>query len=440
MIGLQHAGCPARRKGYLAPRCYNQQVASDADSRAVLDAVWRNEAARVIARLSRLTRDVGLAEDLAQDALLAALETWPETGVPENPGAWLVTTAKNRGLDRLRKRKLLERKHEVIRDELNAMTPPMEQAVDEDIGDDLLRLVYQACHPALSLDAQAALALRMLCGLSTDEIARAFLTPSPTIAQRIVRAKRTLSNVAFTSPHGEELESRTQGVLRVIYLVFNEGYSATSGHDLVRRDLGEQAKRLGRLVLSIVPREPEVYGLLALMELQGSRSAARVDAEGRPVLLLDQDRDRWDREAIARGFGALSQAHLLGGRGPYVLQAEIAACHARAQRAEDTDWKRIAARYGELATAMPSPIVELNRALAISMADGPTAGLAHLEQLAQEPALATWHRLPAARADMLLRLGQLERACAELERAAAAAPNPLERKQLIERATTCRRS
>ncbi|MEZ4446254.1 MAG: RNA polymerase sigma factor [Polyangiaceae bacterium] len=406
-----------------------------------MEGVWRREAARVIARLSRLTRDVGLAEELAQDALVAALETWPQTGVPVNPGAWLVTTGKNRALDRLRKRKLVARKHEALGAEMMAPDPsPADEAMDDFIGDDLLRLVFQACHPVLSLDAQVARTLRKLGGLTTDQIASAFLAPSPTIAQRIVRAKRRLSEaqVAFELPRGEELWGRTQAVLRVIYLVFNEGHAATAGDALVRKDLCEQAKHLGRMMLSLLPREPEVYGLVALMEIQGSRFAAREDGDGRPVLLLDQDRGSWDQEAIARGLGALCRAHLLGGRGPYVLQAEIAACHARARRAEDTDWARIAARYAELARLMPSPVVELNRALAVSMAEGPAAGLAIVDRLRGEPALADWHRLPAARAEMLLRLGRVDEAIVELERAAEGATHPREREQLLERAARCR--
>lgn len=414
-------------------------------AQAVIEAVWRNEAARVIARLTRITRDFGLAEELAQDALVAALEKWPETGVPDNPGAWLVTTGKNRALDRLRQRKLVENKHQ----ELGAMAEvttgqaaqaaQAAEAMDDDIGDELLKLVFIACHPVLSMDAQVSLTLRLLCGLSTDEIARAFLTPSPTIAQRIVRAKRTLAEAQaeFAVPRGEALAARIGAVLRVIYLVFNEGYCATSGDDVIRPAMCEQALHLGRLVLSLMPQEPEVYGLVALMEIQASRSEARVDAEGQPVLLLDQDRGRWDQDAIARGLGSLTRAHLLGGRGPYVLQAEIAACHARALRPDDTDWARIAARYAELARLTPSPVIELNRAVAVSMAEGPAAGLALLDRLMMEPALSRYHLLPAARADLLFKLGRAAEAKGEFERAAAGATHERERALLLERASRC---
>jgi len=417
----------------------DSQVAQTA--RASIEAVWRNEAARVIARLTRITRDVGLAEELAQDALVAALEAWPEAGVPDSPGAWLVTTGKNRALDRLRQRKLVENKHREIgaMAEVTSTAASIEEAMDDDVGDELLRLVFIACHPVLSMDAQVALTLRLLCGLSTDEIARAFLTPSPTIAQRIVRAKRTLSEAQaeFALPRAEALALRLGAVLRVIYLVFNEGYSATSGDDVIRPALCEQAMHLGRLVLSLMPQAPEVYALVALMEIQASRSEARVDAEGQPVLLLDQDRSRWDQDAIARGLASLTRAHLLGGRGPYVIQAEIAACHARARRADDTDWARIAARYAELARLTPSPVIELNRAIAVSMVDGPAAGLALLDRLMVEPALARYHLLPAARADLLFKLGRRDEARVEFERAAAGASHERERKLLLERAAHC---
>jgi predicted RNA polymerase sigma factor len=415
---------------------------SESRAAAAIERVWRNEAARVIARLTRLTRDLGLAEELAQDALVAALEKWPETGVPDNPGAWLVTTGKNRALDRLRQHKLVEQKHREIGAISESRPEPssLEDAMGEDIGDDLLRLIFIACHPVLLMDAQVSLTLRMVGGLSTDEIARAFLTASPTIAQRIVRAKRTLADAQaeFVVPRGEALAARIGAVLRVIYLVFNEGYAATGGDDVIRAELCERALHLGRLMLSLVPYEPEVLGLVALMELQASRAAARVDADGQPVLLLEQDRSRWDQAAITRGLGALTRAHLLGRRGPYVLQAEIAACHARAQHAEDTDWARIAARYAELAALTPSPVIELNRAVAVSMADGPAAGLALLDQLAAEPALSNYHLLPAARADMLDKLGRSAEARAEFERAAAMATHPRDRVLLLERAARCR--
>ncbi len=411
-----------------------------------METVWRREAARVIAALTRMTRDVGVAEDLAQDALLTALRTWPETGVPDNPGAWLVTTGKRRAIDHLRRQKMVAAKHEALgHDDLargsseaaHGVDP--DEALDDAVGDDVLRLVFVACHPVLSMDARIALTLRLLCGLDTDAIARAFLVPSTTMAQRIVRAKRTLSEagVPFELPRGDALVARTATVLRVVYLVFNEGYAATSGDDMIRHGLCHEAVRLGRLLLGLVPDEPEVSGLLALMELQSSRSAARVDAEGKPVLLLEQDRSLWDASAIHRGLGLLVNAQLRGGRGPYVLQAEIAACHARAPRAEDTDWARIAARYGELGRLTPSPVVELNRAIAVSMAEGPAAGLLLLDALAADPALAKYHLLPAARGDMLEKLGRSAEAKAEFERAAAGATNPRERELMLARAERC---
>ena len=408
---------------------------------SAVEAVWRREAARVIASLTRITRDVGVAEDLAQDALLAAIRTWPETGVPDNPGAWLVSAGKRLAIDHHRRQRMIASKE----DELAFGSPgvvesnAIEESIDDALGDDVLRLVYIACHPVLSMDARVALTLRLLCGLSTDEIARAFLVPSTTIGQRIVRAKRTLADasVPFELPRGDELAPRTASVLRVVYLVFNEGYAATSGDDLIRADLCAEAIRLGRLLVGLVPDDTEVSGLLALMELQSSRAAARVDAEGRPTLLLDQDRSLWDRDAIHRGLGLLVRAQLRGGHGPYVLQAEIAACHARASRAEDTDWHRIAARYGELAQLTPSSVIELNRAIAVSMAEGPAAGLAILDGLLEDPVLARYHLLPAARGDLLEKLGRAAEAQVEFERAAANATHPRERELMRDRAARC---
>ncbi|MCA9572581.1 MAG: RNA polymerase sigma factor, partial [Myxococcales bacterium] len=377
-------------------------MSTETEIRTRISAVWRREAAIVVATLTRLTRDLGVAEELAQEALVVALERWPTTGIPDNPGAWLLTTGRHLALDRIRREQLAERKADVIREHTTpAEGPSIEDVLDDPIGDDVLRLAFIACAPVLSMDARVALTLRVLCGLSTDEIARAFLTTSPTIGQRIVRAKRALAGEPFELPRREALVARTASVLQVVYLVFNEGYSATSGEDLVRRDLCGEALRMGRMLVSWLPGEPEVVGLLALMEIQHSRAPARTDAEGNPVLLLDQDRDLWDREAITRGLAALTRAHLLGGRGPYVLQAEIAACHGRARRAEDTDWSAIAALYGELAARSPSPVVELNRALAVSMAEGPEAGLAILDTIADAPALKSYHLLSAARGDML---------------------------------------
>ena len=403
--------------------------------------MFRNEAGRVIASLIRVTGDLGAAEELAQDALLSALEKWPETGVPDNPGAWLVATAKNRALDQMRRRHMMARKSDEIREQMATAVDgaSLEEAMDDEVGDDLLRLVFIACHPILSMDARVALTLRVLCGLSTEEIARAFLSTNATIAQRIVRAKRTLSeaNVPFELPRGEALIARTAAVLRVIYLVFNEGYSATTGDDVLRVELCDMARRLGGTVLSLLPDEPEVYGLVALMEIQSSRSAARVDSEGNPVLLLNQDRSLWDRQAIARGMAALMRAHLLRGRGPYVLQAEIAACHGRAQTPQETDWVRLASLYAELARLTPSPVIELNRALAVSMAEGPEAGLSILEPLRHEPALKSYHLLPAARGDMLLRLGRTAEAKAEFKRAAELASHEKDRQLLLARVAEC---
>ena len=415
------------------------------DIHRAIDAVWRIESARLIAGLARMVRDVGLAEDLAQDALVAALERWPETGVPENPGAWLMATAKNRAIDRLRRRTLRDRKHgEIGRDlrDRQETVPDFDAAIDDDIGDDLLRLVFTACHPVISRESRVALTLRLLGGLTTAEIARAFLVPEPTIAQRIVRAKRALADarVPFEVPRGEELASRLASVLEVVYLVFNEGYSATAGDDWMRPALCEEALRLGRIVAELAPREPEVHGLVALMELQASRSRARVGPSGEPVLLLEQNRARWDHLLIGRGLAALARAEKLGGGGgPYALQAAIAACHARARTAEETDWERIAALYGVLAVTTPSPVVELNRAVAVGMAFGPADGLEIADRLAGEPALAGYHLLPAVRGDLLSRLGRDAEAVAEFERAASLTRNARERELLLERAAECAR-
>jgi len=411
------------------------------DAHRAIDAVWRIESARLIAGLTRMVRDVGLAEELAQDALVAALEKWPQSGVPDNPGAWLMATAKHRAIDRLRRRKLLDRKHEELGHELEVdwdeAAAEFEAMLDDDIGDDLLRLVFTACHPVLSTEARVALTLRLLGGLTTDEIARAFLVPEATIAQRIVRAKRTLSEarVPFEVPRGEELVERLSSVLGVIYLIFNEGYAATAGDDWMRPTLCDEALRLGRIVAELVPQEPEVHGLAALMEIQASRAHARTDASGTPVLLLDQDRARWDHVLVRRGLTALERAEKLGGaRGPYALQAAIAACHARAPTAEDTDWGRIAALYDALAQLAPSPVVELNRAVALSMAFGPAAGLELVDTLTSEPALANYHLLPGVRGDLLSKLGRHGEAHVEFKRAASLTRNARERELLLERA------
>jgi RNA polymerase sigma-70 factor, ECF subfamily len=404
-----------------------------------IDAIWRIESPRLIAGLARMLRDVGLAEELAQDALVAALETWPESGVPENPGAWLTATAKRRGIDALRRRQRLEKKHEELGREQEdlAVAPELEAAMDDVVGDDLLRLVFTACHPVLSTDAQVALTLRLLGGLTTAEIARAFLVPEPTIAQRIVRAKQALADaqVPFEVPRGAELEARLSSVLRVVYLVFNEGYSATAGDDWMRPALCEDALRLGRVLAELVPHEPEVHGLVALMELQSSRSRARVGRSGEPILLLEQDRGRWDQLLIHRGLAALERAERLGDPpGPYVLQASIAACHARARTPEETDWTGIAARYAALAQLAPSPVVELNRAVAVSMAFGPAAGLELVDALVPEPSLRGYHLLPSVRGDLLAKLGRFEEARIELERAASLTQNARERELLLRRA------
>lgn len=409
-----------------------------------IDAVWRIESARLIAGLARMVRDVGLAEELAQDALVAALETWPDDGVPDNPGAWLMTTAKRRAIDRLRRLQLLDRKHQELAHELEDQQDDRrareEDALDHDIDDDLLRLVFVSCHPVLSMEARVALTLRLLCGLSTDEIARAFLVPEPTVAQRIVRAKRTLSeaNVPFEVPRGAELQERLSSVLGVVYLVFNEGYSATSGEHWMRPALCEEALRLGRMLAALAPREPEVHGLIALMEIQASRLHARVGQDGEPVLLLEQDRGRWDHLLIQRGLAALERAEQLGGAfGPYALQAAIAACHGRARTAEDTDWARIATLYAALAQVTPSPVVELNRAVAVSMAAGPGAALPLVDRLGDEPALKQYHLLPSVRGDLLFKLGRHDEARAEFERAASMTRNVREQALLRARAQEC---
>ncbi|WP_313621920.1 RNA polymerase sigma factor [Achromobacter sp.] len=418
---------------------------TQAATHRAIEAVWRMEAASVIAGVARLVRDVGLAEELAQDALVAALERWPDTGVPDNPGAWLMTTAKNRARDRLRLDALHTRKHDQIGHELEALQADVEpdfvDALDaarqDDIGDDLLRLVFTACHPLLSTEARVALTLRLLGGLTTAEIARAFLASESTIAQRIVRAKRSLSaaKVPFEVPSAADRPPRLASVLEVIYLIFNEGYSATSGDDWMRPALCDEALRLGRILAELTPTEAEAHGLVALMELQASRLHARTDAQGRPVLLMDQDRRRWDPLLIRRGLAALDRAHALeGASGPYVLQAELAACHARANTPDATDWRRIVTLYDALAQALPSPVVELNRAVAVGMAFGPQAGLDLADQLAAEPALANYHWLPSVRADLLAKLGRKAEAQKEFERAAGMTRNGREREFLMARA------
>ena len=408
-----------------------------------IDAVWRIESGRVIAGLARIVGDIGVAEDLAQDALVAALERWPQTGVPEKPGAWLMATAKHRAIDHLRRNTRVQRKHEELGHELEARqmsVPDLDAAIDDPIGDDLLRLVFTACHPVLSTEARAALTLRMLGGLTTEEIARAFLVPTATIAQRIVRAKRTLARakVPFEVPRGDDLADRVSSVLEVIYLIFNEGYSATAGDDWLRPALCEDALRLGRILAGLAPREPEVHGLVALMEIQASRLRARVAPDGEPILLLEQNRSRWDRILIQRGLDALARAEALDGAfGPYALQAAIAACHARARTAGDTDWVRIAQLYAILVQVAPSPVVELNRAVAVSMAAGPAAGLEVVDALVDAGALATYHLLPAVRGDLLVKLGRPAEARAEFERAASLTRNVRERDLLFERAAAC---
>jgi RNA polymerase sigma factor (sigma-70 family) len=416
------------------------------ETHRAIHAIWRIESARLIAGLTRVVRDVGLAEELAQDALVAALEQWPRAGVPDNPGAWLMAAAKHRAIDQLRRKQRLERKHEELGHELEARqaltVPELEAAIDDNVGDDLLRLMFISCHPVLSTEARVALTLRLLGGLTTEEIARAFLVPEPTVAQRIVRAKRTLSeaHVPFEVPRGDELADRLSSVLEVIYLVFNEGYSATAGEDWVRPALCEDALRLGRILVGLVPKEPEVHGLVALMELQASRLRARTGPSGEPILLLDQNRARWDQLLIRRGLAALEQAEALDSeRGPYTLQAAIAACHARARTAEETDWTRIAALYAGLAQLTPSPVIELNRAVALSMAFGPAVGLELVDSLSSEPSLEGYHLLPSVRGDLLARLGRHEEARVEFERAASLTRNARERDLLLQRAAASAR-
>ena len=411
------------------------------DTHRAIDAVWRIESAKLIAGLTRIVRDVGLAEDLAQDALVAALERWPESGVPDNPGAWLMATAKHRAIDIFRRSERIERKHEELVPELRerqeTAVSELDAALDDDIGDDVLRLIFMSCHPILSREARTALTLRLLGGLTTDEIARAFLVPEPTIAQRIVRAKRTLADahVPFEVPRGAELAARLSSVLEVIYLVFNEGYSATAGDDIVRPALCEDALRLGRILAELDPEEPEVHGLVALMEIQASRLRARVGPSGEPILLLDQDRGRWDHLLIRRGLAALERAEKLkGANGAYALQAAIVACHARARTADETDWRRITSLYDALAEVAPSPIVELNRAVAVAMAYGPAEGLELVDALRSEPALRSYHLLPAARADLLEKLERFDEARVEFERAASLTRNLRERDFLLGRA------
>ena len=416
------------------------------ETHRVIEAVWKIESARLIAGLARMVRDVGLAEELAQDALVVALERWPESGIPDNPGAWLMATAKHRAIDLLRRNQLLDRKHAELGRELKTRQDlamaNFDIPGDHEISDDLLRLVFVSCHPVLSTEARVALTLRLLGGLTTQEIARAFLVPEPTVAQRIVRAKRTLTEarVPFEVPRGPDLSARLTSVLEVIYLIFNEGYSATAGDDWMRPALCEDALRRGRVLAELAPDEPEVHGLVALMEIQASRLHARAGPRGQPVLLLDQDRARWDRLLIRRGLAALQRAEKLDGAfGPYTLQAAIAACHARARNAAETDWHRIAALYDALAQLTPSPVVELNRAVAVAMAFGPAAGLELVDRLTSEPALKTYHLLPSVRGDFLFKLGRFTEAQAEFERAATMTQNARERELLLDRAAACAR-
>src|ERR1700682_1202434 len=414
------------------------------DTHRAIDAVWRIESARIIAGLARIVRDVGLAEELAQDALVAALEQWPRAGVPDNPGAWLMATAKHRAIDLLRRNKRLVGKHEEIGRELEAQqemaVPDLEAAIDDDVGDDLLRLVFIACHPVLSSEARVALTLRLLGGLTTEEIARGFLIPEPTIAQRIVRAKRTLAEarVPFEVPRRDELADRLSSVLEVLYLIFNEGYTATAGDDWMRPALCEEALRLGRILAELTPKEREVHGLVALMEIQDSRERARTGPSGEPILLLDQDRARWDQLLIHRGFAALDRAEKLGGAvGPYALQAAIAACHARARTPEEMDWASIVALYEALARLVPSPVVELNRAVAVAMAFGPAAGLELIDELTSETSLKAYHLLPSVRGDLLRKLSRFDEARAEFERAGTLTRNARERDLMLDRARAC---
>jgi len=421
-------------------------VTAQAATREAIETVWRIESARLIGGLVRVVRDVGLAEDLAQEALVTALERWPETGIPDNPGAWLMTTAKNRAIDQLRRHQMLERKQGVLENEAWGYTSPtldVEAALDDEVGDDLLRLVLIACHPVLSAEARVALTLRLLGGLTTDEIARAFLVPEPTIAQRIVRAKRTLTEarVPFEVPRGDELSARLPSVLEVIYLIFNEGYAATRGDEWMRTDLCEDALRLGRILAGLVPDNAEVYGLLALMELQASRVRARVGPSGEPILLLDQDRSRWDHLLIHRGLAALDRAEALcHPLGPYTLQAAIAACHARAPTADETDWKKMVALYDALVELTRSPVVELNRAVAVAMAFGPAAALELVDALMQTQVLQSYHLLPSVRGDLLAKLGRNKEARKSFEHAALLAQNGCERELLLARAKACEAS
>jgi RNA polymerase sigma-70 factor, ECF subfamily len=413
------------------------------DIHGSIDAVWRIESPKLIASLTRIVRDIGLAEDLAQDALVAALEQWPKSGVPDNPGAWLMATAKHRAIDHFRRNTLLDRKHEELGREVaeqEMKVPDLNAALDDNVGDDLLRLVFIACHPVLSTEAQVALTLRLLGGLTTDEIARAFLVPEPTMAQRIVRAKRTLSEkqVPFEVPRGPELAARLSSVLAVIYLIFNEGYAATAGDDWLRPALCDDALRLGRVLAELAPKEPEVHGLVALMELQASRAKARVGPSGEPILLKDQDRAQWDQLLIRRGLAALDRAKQLGiAAGPYVLQAELAACHAKARTPEETDWARIVTLYDALAQLSPSPVIELNRAVAVGMAFGPAAGLELVNALTSDPTLEKYHLLPSVRGDLLTKLRRFEEARFEFERAASLTRNVRERELLLQRAKAC---
>jgi RNA polymerase sigma-70 factor, ECF subfamily len=414
------------------------------DVHRTIEAIWRIDSAKLIAGLSRMTRDVGVAEELAQEALVTALEKWPQSGIPDNPAAWLMQTAKNRAIDHLRRNKLVDRKHEELGEtmtERERTTPDLAAAIDDDVGDDMLRLVFTACHPVLSTEARVALTLRLLGGLTTPEIARAFLVSEPTMQQRIVRAKKTLADakVPFEMPREAERAERLTSVLEVIYLIFNEGYSATAGEHWTRPELCNDALRLGRILAGLMPNEPEVHGLVALMEIQASRLATRVAPNGDPILLLDQNRTRWDHAAIGRGLAALARAEALGGAdGTYALQAAIAACHARAKTADETDWQRIAALYAELVQRVPSPLIELNRAVAVSFAHGPAAGLAIVDALVGEPALAKYHLLPSVRADLLAKLGRNREAIVEFERAAELTGNEREKKLLLERAAACR--
>ncbi|HEY2374893.1 MAG TPA: RNA polymerase sigma factor [Gemmatimonadaceae bacterium] len=417
------------------------------DVHRTIDAVWRIESAKLIAGLTRFVRDVGLAEDLAQDALVAALEQWPASGIPNNPGAWLMQTAKRRAIDTMRRGSMQDRKHQQIGHELESnresAVAELDEALDDNVGDDVLRLIFMSCHPVLSTEARTGLTLRLLGGLTTDEIARAFLVPESTVAQRIVRAKRTLSEagVPFEVPRGADLNARLASVLEVIYLIFNEGYAATAGDDWVRPALCEDALRLGRIVAELMPNEGEVHGLVALMEIQASRLRARIGPSGEPVLLLDQDRGRWDRVLIRRGLAALDRAESLGeALGPYALQAAIAACHARARTGDETDWVRIAALYAGLAQVTPSPVVELNRGVAVAMAFGPAAGLQVVDAISTEPSLRNYHLLPSVRGDLLMKLGRYDEARVDFERAAALTRNVRERQLLLERAAACERT